>query len=150
MTYRHIALQAECFDPAAETRRMEAKIKAQGATVTFVGSVRDDDGVSALSLEHYPGMTEAALERISDTAFERWALAGLTIVHRIGTLMPGDPIVLVITMAAHRRAAFDANMFLMDYLKTEVPLWKKEQVAGVERWVESTKADQLAARAWFK
>lgn len=127
---------------------MHASIGATGARAIFSGAVREDDGVETLFLEHYPGMTEAALERIADDALARWPLQGIVLIHRIGTLCAGEEIVLVITASHHRQAAYEANFFLMDHLKTDVPLWKQEAGATFERWVESTARDKQAARKW--
>lgn len=127
---------------------MQTNIGAVGARAIFTGAVREDDGVETLFLEHYPGMTETALENITDQALERWPLLGVTLIHRIGTLNAGEEIVLVITAASHRTAAYEANCFLMDHLKTCVPLWKRESGATFERWVESTTHDRQVASQW--
>ncbi len=124
-----------------------------GAIVTFTGTVRDalggDSGaITAMALEHYPGMTEKELARIEEEAQQRWPLQASLIVHRVGTLMPGDNIVLVITASAHREAAFEAARFLMDYLKTSAPFWKRETDAQGERWVEAKEKDGHAAARW--
>lgn len=151
--YRRIALQAQDFDPDAELRRAESAVGHCGALVSFTGKVRLDDGVDQMFLEHYEGMTEAVLEELATVAIERWSLQGIILLHRVGELMLGDNIVLVVTMTEHRQAAFDANMFLMDYLKTKVPLWKKEigrdaKGKSIERWVESTQTDREAMTLW--
>ena len=124
-----------------------------GAIVTFTGTVRDTHGmtegaVTAMTLEHYPGMTEKELARIETEAHARWPLAATLIVHRVGRLEPGDNIVLVITASAHREAAFEAARFLMDYLKTSAPFWKRESGPEGKRWVDAKKTDTEAAARW--
>ena len=124
-----------------------------GAIVTFTGTVRDTHGmtegaVTAMTLEHYPGMTEKELARIETEAHARWPLAATLIVHRVGRLEPGDNIVLVITASAHREAAFEAARFLMDYLKTSAPFWKRETGREGERWVDAKETDDDAAARW--
>jgi len=124
-----------------------------GAIVTFTGTVRDTHGmtegaVTAMTLEHYPGMTEKELARIETEAHARWPLAASLIVHRVGRLEPGDNIVLVITASAHREAAFEAARFLMDYLKTSAPFWKRESGPEGKRWVDAKKTDTEAAARW--
>lgn len=128
-----------------------------GAIVTFTGTVRDTHGVTdgdspgqvtAMTLEHYPGMTEKELARIETEAHARWPLAASLIVHRVGRLEPGDNIVLVITASAHREAAFEAARFLMDYLKTSAPFWKRETGREGERWVDAKETDDDAAARW--
>lgn len=143
--YKKTALQTQPFDLADERALMRAAVPAQGAEVSFTGSVRADDGVETLFLEHYAGMTEAALNKIVDKVARRWPLQAVVLIHRIGELVVGDDIVLVITASAHRQAAFEANMAIVDYLKTEVPLWKREIGAGIDRWVESS-PDKATAR----
>jgi molybdopterin synthase catalytic subunit len=146
-----IAVQTEDFDLSSETRRLCAGRKDLGATVSFTGLVRDmsaDSSLLALELEHYPGMTEKALGEIGAEARQRWDLSDLTIIHRVGRLQPGDNIVLVITASAHRREAFEACEFLMDYLKTRAPFWKKEITRDGERWVASRHSDADAAERW--
>jgi molybdopterin synthase catalytic subunit len=141
----------EDFDIAAEVARMAAGRRDIGAIVTFTGTVRAeaDEALVALTLEHYPGMTEAELGRVEAEACERWPLKGSTIVHRIGTLRPGDNIVLVVTASAHRQDAFAAAEFLMDYLKNRAPFWKKETLRdGTSRWVEARQIDLTAAARW--
>ena len=144
-----IRVQRGDFDVAAEIAGLTAGRTDVGAIVTFTGRVRGDGGISALTLEHYPGMTEAELERIEAEAQSRWPLDASLIVHRIGELEPGDNIVLVVTVSAHRSAAFEAAAFLMDYLKTRAPFWKKEtDSSGNEVWVEAREGDEKAARRW--
>lgn len=141
---RQVRLQREDFNPAAELRQIAGA--CEGAVVSFIGSVRTGKGVDRLFLEHYPGMTEAALAHLADRASGRWPLQALVLIHRIGMLLPRDNIVLVVTAAEHRKAAFDANIYLVDRLKTEVPLWKRETCRGVDYWVETSAEDRQAAR----
>ncbi len=146
-----IRVQDAAFDPGAELNAMHAAHVGVGAVVSFVGYVRDfNDGqeVHGMFLEHYPGMTEKALGKIADEAGQRWPLLKLEILHRIGALAPGEPIVFVAAASAHRQAAFDACAFVMDYLKTRAPFWKKEQTADGPRWVEGRHSDQAAAERW--
>ncbi|MGE0628409.1 MAG: molybdopterin synthase catalytic subunit MoaE [Hyphomicrobiaceae bacterium] len=147
-----VRVQQADFDVGAETRALTAGHSDIGAVVTFTGTVRGDasDGpITAMTLEHYPGMTEMELERVEAEAGARWPLQASLIVHRIGELRPGDNIVLVITASAHRHAAFAAAEFLMDYLKTRAPFWKKETGAdGVGRWVDARESDEAARERW--
>ena len=149
-----VRVQREDFDLGAEVKRLTSSRTDIGAIVTFTGTVRGDNrdaaaGVAAMTLEHYPGMTEDELARVEAEAAARWPLQASLIVHRVGTLRPGDNIVLVVTASAHRQAAFDAAAFLMDYLKTRAPFWKKELDAdGRERWVEARESDDAAAERW--
>ncbi|AZC22745.1 MULTISPECIES: molybdopterin synthase catalytic subunit MoaE [Pseudomonas] len=146
-----IRVQDAAFDPGAELNAMHAANVGVGAVVGFVGYVRDfNDGqdVHGMFLEHYPGMTEKALAKIAEEAGLRWPLLKLEILHRIGALAPGEPIVFVAAASAHRQAAFDACAFVMDYLKTRAPFWKKEQTADGPRWVEGRHSDQAAAERW--
>jgi molybdopterin synthase catalytic subunit len=141
-----IRVQTHDFDIGAEIEALKAKRTDIGAIVTFTGTVRDQDGtISEMTLEHYPGMTEAELARIEREAHARWPLQASLVVHRTGTLKPGDNIVLVITASARRDTAFEAAKFLMDYLKTSAPFWKRESGPQGSRWVEA-KADDEAAR----
>ncbi|TPG18592.1 molybdenum cofactor biosynthesis protein MoaE [Sphingomonas koreensis] len=119
-----------------------------GAVATFIGSVRADDGVTELELEHYPGATEAALRDVADQATARWALVTAEIVHRVGPMAPGAAIVFVAAGAPHRRAALDACAFMIDRLKTAAPFWKRERRGGEERWVEPRGSDDAAAARW--
>lgn len=120
-----------------------------GAIVSFTGTVRDTLGdLSALTLEHYPGMTEKELKRISDEAFKRWPIIDCTIIHRVGRMEPGDNIVLVITASPHRKAAFESAEFLMDFLKTNATIWKKEATDEGENWVEAKSSDDTALERW--
>ena len=147
-----VAVQTEDFDISREVAALTAGRTDIGAIVTFTGTVRDTNGGAALSsmmLEHYPGMTEAELARVEAEAHARWPLQGSRIVHRIGELKPGDNIVLVVTASAHRHAAFEAAAFLMDYLKSRAPFWKKETDAnGAGRWVDARESDDEALERW--
>lgn len=147
-----IRVQADDFDCGAEIRALTAGRDDIGAVVSFIGLVRRGEGdaaIRAMTLEHYPGMTEKELERIEAEAMARWPLSAATIIHRHGRLAPGDNIVLVITASRHRRAAFEAAEFLMDYLKTEAPFWKKEEPHhGESDWVSAKSADDTAAARW--
>ena len=139
------------FDIGAEMAALTAGQTAVGGVGSFVGVVRDDPAhrLESLTLEHYPGMTEAAMTAIAAQACERWALLGCTVVHRVGRLVPGDGIVLVLTAAAHRQAALEATAFLIDWLKTRAPFWKRERfVDGGERWVDARQGDDEAAARW--
>ncbi|WP_175652133.1 molybdopterin synthase catalytic subunit MoaE [Pseudomonas sp. Marseille-P9899] len=146
-----VRVQTAPFDPGAETNAMHAANVGVGAVVAFVGYVRDfNDGreVAGMFLEHYPGMTEKALGKIVIEAEERWPLLKVEVLHRIGALEPGEPIVFVGVASAHRQAAFDACNFIMDYLKTRAPFWKKEQTCEGPRWVEGKQSDADAAERW--
>src|SRR5215470_13724998 len=146
-----IRLQREDFDAAAEARALTYGRTDVGAVVTFTGICRDAEagrGVTAMTLEHYPGMAEAEIARHVEEAEARWPLLGVTIIHRYGRLVPGDNIVLVVTASAHRAAAFAAAEFLMDYLKTRAPFWKQEERAGGAAWVDAKTADSAAAERW--
>ena len=147
-----VRVQAEDFDVGAEIKRLTRGRTDIGAIVTFTGSVRGESGgkpITSMTLEHYPGMTERELEQVESEANARWPLQASLIVHRIGALEPGDNIVLVVTASAHREAAFEAAAFLMDYLKTRAPFWKKETRAdGSERWVDARDSDESAAGRW--
>lgn len=144
-----ISVQAEDFDLGEEIKRLRGDRTDVGAIVTFSGTVRDLDGtLTTMTLEHYPGMTEAELERIAEEAEKRWPLQGSRIIHRYGPLEPGDNIVLVITLSKHRQAAFEAAMFLMDFLKSRAPFWKKEQTDTANEWVDARETDQEALDRW--
>jgi molybdopterin synthase catalytic subunit len=146
-----ICVQQKDFDIGAEVAKLTAGRTDIGAIVTFTGTVRDQDGaVEEMTLEHYPGMTERELSRIEAEAQARWPLQASLILHRYGTLRPGDNIVLVVTASEHRDAAFDAAKFLMDYLKTSAPFWKRESGSGGSRWVEAEASDADAAARWHK
>jgi len=146
-----IRVQAQDFDPAEEARLLTQEDAGIGAVVTFTGLCRDEGGaLSALELEHYPGMAEAEMTRIARLAIERFKLRGLTAIHRYGKIATGDNIVLVIAASSHRQAAFDGANFVMDYLKTAAPFWKKEHgtdgTAG--GWVSAKDADESAKEKW--
>jgi molybdopterin synthase catalytic subunit len=141
-----IRVQQEDFSVEAALAPLEAL--GGGAIASFVGLVRGDDGVEALTLEHYPGMTEAALRRLAEAALDRWSLLGAAIVHRVGMLRRGERIVLVAACAAHRRDALDACAYLIDRLKTDAPFWKRETRAGQESWVDARAGDEAAAERW--
>ncbi|MBI1384813.1 MAG: molybdenum cofactor biosynthesis protein MoaE [Rhizobiales bacterium] len=145
-----IRVGTEDFDIGAEVARLKAGRTDVGAIVTFTGTVREmTGGLESFTLEHYPGMTERELSDIEAEAHRRWPLMDSLIVHRHGTMKPGDNIVLVVTLSAHREAAFAAAAFLMDYLKTSAPFWKKEQLAdGKNRWVEAREEDEEARARW--
>ena len=146
------SVRHEDFDLSGEVAALRAGDPRVGAVATFVGTVRDrhgdDAGVHALELEHYPGMTEAALEAMIDEAHRRFDILGARIVHRVGRLAPADQIVLVAVTSAHRAQALEACAFLMDYLKTQAPFWKKECTAQGERWVDARVSDDDALRRW--
>ncbi len=150
-----VRVQIEDFDVGVETTRLRLARKNIGAVVSFVGQVRDlneGDQVLQLTLEHYPGMTEKALEAIVSTAKSRWNIIDALVIHRVGTLQPKDQIVFVAVSSAHRGEAFSACEFIMDYLKTQAPFWKKEltQINGelTERWIEAKISDDTARERW--
>ena len=139
-----IAVQTQTFDLGVEVAALSQDRTDIGAIASFVGLARDlneGSGVAAMTLEHYPGMTEKALAALVDDACSRWALLDVTVIHRVGRLLPGDPIVLVAVASQHRGEAFAACEFIMDYLKTQAPFWKKEETAEGERWVEARASD---------
>ena len=141
-------VQAEAFDAGAEAAALAAGRSDIGAIVSFTGLVRADDGLVALTLEHYPAMTVRQLAAIAAQAWARWPLLGGVVIHRHGRLLPGDPIVLVAIASAHRGAAFDASEFLMDWLKTRAPFWKQEDRHGKQSWVAAKQSDDAAAARW--
>jgi len=145
-----IRIQTEDFDVAALNRELLAGRSDVGAIASFIGLVRDlaGDPLQQMTLEHYPGMTEAALRGIAERACERWQIADLGIIHRVGALRPADQIVLVSVLSRHRGDAFAACQFIMDYLKTEAPFWKKEVSAQGAKWVESRASDEQARKKW--
>ena len=146
-----VRVQTDDFDVGAESRALQAD--TVGGIALFVGTVRglrSDNGVTAMTLEHYPGMTESELERIEAEARARWPLEDVTIIHRIGRLLAGDQIVLVATASAHRKAAFDAAQFIMDFLKTDAPFWKAEERDGKTSWVDARDSDSVARDRWTK
>ena len=146
-----VRIQHEDFDAGVEINRMRLARPDTGAVASFIGQVRDlNDGsnVSSMTLEHYPGMTEKALETIVEQAKQRWDIFDALVIHRVGTLQPTEQIVLVVVSGAHRGEVFAACEFIMDYLKTEAPFWKKEQTAEGQRWVESRNSDDQARARW--
>ena len=153
---RRVVVQEASFDAGAEIARVQSA--TEGGIGCFVGVVRGgptaregraDDAIVALELEHYPGMTERALDEIAAAAEGRFSLGACTVIHRVGMLRPGEPIVLVVAAAAHRAAALDATRFLIDWLKTRAPFWKREHFSsGAARWVEPNVADEDASAAW--
>lgn len=146
-----IRVQQEDFDPGAELAALTAGNTRIGGAVSFVGLVRDmagDARIGAMTLEHYPGMTERKLAEIEDEARRRWPIEASLIVHRYGRLAPGDRIVLVIVASSHRQAAFEASAFLVDWLKTKAPFWKLEETNSGTHWVEARDADDRAADRW--
>jgi molybdopterin synthase catalytic subunit len=148
---RTIRIQAEPFDVAAETAVLTDGRADIGAVVAFTGLCRDEGGrLTALELEHYPGMAEAEIDRIAGQAESRWPLLGLTVIHRFGRISPGEEIVLVLAASAHRMAAFEAASFMMDYLKTQAPFWKREHLKDgtTGAWVEAKEADDRAMERW--
>ena len=146
-----IAVQTEDFSLQTEHANLVSGDRSIGAVVAFIGMVRDlnlADDVVALELEHYPGMTEKTLHNIAQQAAKRWSLQAARIVHRVGKMYPGDQIVMVLTASAHRQDAYEANAFIMDFLKTEAPFWKKEWTPDGPRWVEARSSDDAAAAKW--
>lgn len=152
-----VRIQSEAFDGAEESRRLRAGRSDVGALVLFEGICRDHAAgsggqpaasVQSLELEHYPEMTRASIEGMVDQARARWPLLGAVVVHRVGLLHPGDPIVLVVVASSHRHDAFEACAFLMDYLKTQAPLWKKEATPQGAQWVDARDSDDAALARW--
>ncbi|MCA3337172.1 MAG: molybdenum cofactor biosynthesis protein MoaE [Roseomonas sp.] len=144
-----ILVQEALFDMAAESAALTACRTDIGGVASFLGVCRGDDGLAAMVLEHYPGMTERALGRIAAEAEARWPLTGCTVIHRVGRILPGEPIVLVLTASAHRAAALESCAFLIDWLKTKAPFWKREEFAdGDARWVAAKNEDDAAAARW--
>ncbi|MCO5073611.1 MAG: molybdenum cofactor biosynthesis protein MoaE [Rhizobiaceae bacterium] len=146
-----VRVQAEDFELSAEVERLAAGRSDIGAIVTFSGLCRDEGGtLSALELEHYPGMAEAEMTQIANEALVRWPLQGLSVIHRFGKIAPGENIVLVIAASSHRQAAFEAASFVMDYLKSRAPFWKKEHLldGSAGGWVDARESDDQAAARW--
>jgi molybdopterin synthase catalytic subunit len=148
-----IRIQQADFDVAREIAALTQGRTDIGAVVSFSGICRDSEGsepIAALTLEHYPDMAEAEIARNAETALSRWPLTGLTVIHRVGRITPGENIVLVLTASAHRQAAFEAAEFLMDYLKANAPFWKSEESARGKSWIEAREHDDAAAARWTK
>lgn len=144
-----VRVQAEAFDAGAELNSFAQDRTDVGAVVSFTGVVRDTKGdLEEMLIEHYPGMTQSAITKITEEAVSRWALADVLVIHRYGPLKPGEPIMMVATASAHRAAAFEAADFLMDYLKSRAPFWKKEVTAQGASWVEAKDADEDALKRW--
>lgn len=146
-----VSIQTEDFDLSAEVARLREGDAGVGAVASFVGTVRDrseGQGIDGMELEHYPGMTEKAIEAMIDTALGRFDIRGARVIHRVGPLAPADQIVMVVVTSAHRGEAFQACEFLMDYLKTQAPFWKKEHTPAGARWVDARVSDDAALRRW--
>lgn len=147
-----ILVQTDDFDLAREYAQLRLQAGDAGAIVTFTGLVREfhaaEEAIDSLTLEHYPGMTEKALENIVAEARRRWELLGVRVIHRVGRLLPGDQIVLVATASAHRQDAFEAASYIMDYLKSRAPFWKKQARGEDSHWVESRQTDSEALQRW--
>ena len=148
-----VAIQTEDFDLSTEVARLRAGDARVGAVCSFVGTVRDrtpgqTEGIRSLELEHYPGMTEKSIEAMIDAAFARFDILGVRVIHRVGPLQPLDQIVLVVVSSAHRGESFQACEFLMDYLKTQAPFWKKEETPDGARWVDARVSDDQALARW--
>jgi molybdopterin synthase catalytic subunit len=151
MSLNEVRIQTEDFDLSTEVAQLRADYPKVGGVVTFVGTVRDlNDGaaVSEMELEHYPGMTEQSIGNIIDQAKQRWPIFSALVIHRVGPLKPKDQIVLVAVTSAHRGEAFAACEFIIDYLKTEAPFWKKEQTPEGARWVDARVSDDAALNKW--
>jgi molybdopterin synthase catalytic subunit len=148
-----IRIQQADFDIAREIAALTQGRTDIGAVVSFSGICRGSESgenIAALTLEHYPGMAEAEIARHAETAMSRWPLTGVSVVHRVGRITPGENIVLVLTASMHRQAAFQAAEFLMDYLKASAPFWKREESAGGANWVDAQQRDDAAAQRWTK
>lgn len=157
---QNIQILQEHFDPTAEISRLTQADASMGAVVSFIGLMRDinepiggsksneDIEVESMTLEHYPGMTESAIEKIVEQAQQRWQLGSVSVIHRVGKVTPTDPIVLVAVTSRHRGEAFQACEFIIDFLKTEAPFWKKEQTRNGERWVDSRDSDREKLSDW--
>ena len=151
MTYARVSIQTEDFDLSHEIAELRRNDKGVGAVCSFVGTVRDrneGDAVASMELEHYPGMTEKSIEAMIDAAHQRFGILGARVVHRVGLLQPLDQIMMVAVVSAHRGQSFQACEFLMDYLKTQAPFWKKEQTPEGARWVDARVADDAALARW--
>ena len=145
-----IIVQTEDFDLASEVELIKSTNSSIGAVVSFIGTVRDltSESLVSLTLEHYPGMTEKSLRSIAEKARKKWEIESVTIIHRVGTLGIGDQIVLVITSSKHRQAAFDSCNYIMDFLKTDAPFWKKEVSNKEEKWVGKRESDEEQKKRW--
>ncbi len=145
-----IIVQTEDFDLASEVELIKTTNSSIGAVVSFIGTVRDltSESLVSLTLEHYPGMTEKSLRSIAEKARKKWEIESVTIIHRVGTLGIGDQIVLVITSSKHRQAAFDSCNYIMDFLKTDAPFWKKEASNKEEKWVGKRESDEEQKKRW--
>ena len=145
-----IIVQTEDFDLTSEVELIKSTNSSIGAVVSFIGTVRDltSESLISLTLEHYPGMTEKSLRSIADKARKKWEIESVTIIHRVGTLVVGDQIVLVITSSKHRQAAFDSCNYIMDFLKTDAPFWKKEVSDKEEKWVGKRESDEEQKKRW--
>ena len=146
----HVSVQNEFFDFAAEIKNFSETLNNIGALVTFTGIVRGQKSknLDYILIEHYPGMTETQIKLIVEDAFKRWKICDVLVIHRYGKLEPGEPIMMVATAAEHRKEAFEAAEYLMDYLKSRAPFWKKEVLNGEENWVEATSADVTTLYRW--
>jgi molybdopterin synthase catalytic subunit len=150
-TGSRVSIQTDDFDLSTEVARLRAAKPGVGAVCSFIGTVRDRNegqSVATMELEHYPGMTEQSIEAMIETAFERFDILGARVIHRVGLLQPLDQIVLVVVSSAHRGQSFQACEFLMDYLKTQAPFWKKEQTPAGARWVDARVSDDAALARW--
>ncbi|WP_375174818.1 molybdenum cofactor biosynthesis protein MoaE [Pseudooceanicola sp.] len=143
-----VVVQSDSFDPGAEVNTFSAGHHEMGAIVTFSGLVRGDRGLAAMEIEHYPGMTERAITKIAEEARDRWSLGDVLVIHRYGRLTPGEVIMMVATAAPHRKDAFEAAEFLMDYLKSRAPFWKKETGPDGQAWVAAKDEDEAALTRW--
>ncbi len=144
-----LSVQSDPFDLGRESTAFAARVQGAGAIVTFTGLVRDNGGsLSGMEIEHYPGMTETAIQSMMDQAAQRWSLTDALVIHRYGRLIPGEAIMMVATAAPHRAAAFAAAEFLMDYLKSRAPFWKKEISGSGADWVTATEDDEQALQRW--
>jgi molybdopterin synthase catalytic subunit len=146
----HVSVQSEFFDFSAEIKNFSETLGNVGALVTFTGIVRGQKSntLDYMFIEHYPGMTETQIKLIVEDAFKRWKICDVLVIHRYGKLEPGEPIMMVATAAEHRREAFEAAEYLMDYLKSRAPFWKKEVLNGEESWVEATSEDEASLNRW--
>jgi len=146
----HVSVQSEFFDFSAEIKNFSETLGNIGALVTFTGIVRGQKSntLDYMFIEHYPGMTETQIKLIVEDAFKRWKICDVLVIHRYGKLEPGEPIMMVATAAEHRKEAFEAAEYLMDYLKSRAPFWKKEVLNGEESWVEATSEDEASLNRW--